>query len=160
MDGYILPESIKNFDSVWGRVSGEVGVIVPLRSEQAVLEERIGAEQRNAAFYDILARRYRGMERTIRRIAAEERGHMRELQVEHFLLTGDTYMPEPSCPVVTSVLEALRTAYKEELAAADIYKKQAAATPSEALREIYECHAADETRHAETLRTMISGLIG
>ena len=152
---------LQNFDRVWSRVAG--GMEAPpsaSRDDEAALREFIADELRDAAFYSELARRAGWASRMLRRIAAEETGHKKNLQTEYFLLTGDSYVAEPSCPAVSAVLDSMRLAYANEPKGAECYLAAAEATKSEQLREMYRMHASDETSHAEALRSMISRAIG
>lgn len=152
---------LQSFDRVWDRVAGAPEASQsPVQADEAALREFIADESRDAAFYSALAGRAGWASRTLLRIAVEERGHKRDLQLEYFLLTGDTYVPEPSCPAVGTVLDSMRLAYANERKGAESYLTAADATKSERLGEMYRMHAADEMNHAETLRSLISRAIG
>jgi rubrerythrin len=147
---------LQNFDRVWSRVNG--GAEQPPAQENGdaeALREFIADESRDEAFYRALAGRAGAAARTLRCIAADERGHRRDLQMEYFMLTGDTYAAEPSCPVAGPVLDAMRSACANELKGAENYLAAAGATKSERLGELYRLHASDEKTHAEALRSLI-----
>lgn len=147
---------LQNFDRVWRRVAG--GAEPPEAQKNGdveALREFISDESRDEAFYLALARCAGSAARTLRCIAADERGHKRDLQMEYFMLTGDTYAVEPSCPVTGPALDAMRNAYANELKGAHNYLTAADATNSERLSELYRLHASDEKNHAEALRGLI-----
>ncbi|NCB50445.1 MAG: hypothetical protein EOM54_01000 [Clostridia bacterium] len=154
-------EGLRSFDRVWSRVAGEPGAPTQVgQADEAALREFIADESRDAAFYSALARRAGWASRMLRRMAAEESSHKRDLQLEYFLLTGDSHAVPPSCPVVGPVLDSMRLAYANELKGAESYLSAAEATKSERLGELYRLHASDEINHAEVLRSMISRAIG
>jgi rubrerythrin len=152
---------LQNFDRVWSRVTGAAEApTAPPDDDAEVLRGFIAGEAHDAAYYSSLARRTRSASRTLATMAADERGHKRDLQVEYFLLTGDSYTVEPSCPAVSTILNSMRTAYINELEGARGYLAAAEATKSDRLRELYRLNASDEAEHAEALRNMISRAIG
>lgn len=147
---------LRSFDRVWNRVAGEPEAPPPMgRADEAALREFIADESRDAAFYQTLARRAGWASRKLCCMAAEELSHKKDLQLEYFLLTGDSHVVPPSCPTVCAVLDSMRMAYANELKGAESYLAAAEATKSEHLREMYRLHASDEMNHAEALRHMI-----
>lgn len=147
---------LQNFDRVWRRVTGEAEAPEAQdNGDVETLREFIADESRDEAFYLALAKRAGRASRMLRGIAADERGHKRALQMEYFMLTGDSCAVAPSCPVVDPVLDAMRRAYGNELKGAKNYLAAADETKSERLGEIYRRHASDEKSHAEALRSLI-----
>ncbi|MEG1789631.1 MAG: ferritin family protein [Oscillospiraceae bacterium] len=157
MDGDMM-RGLENFDRVWSRVTGEACRTAepPVHDDIPTLREFINDEARDAGYYALLSRRMPGAARTLMCISRDERVHLRELQVEYFLLCGDSSPTCESCPLFCGTLKALRMAYGSECAGAAAYLKAAEETGSECLRALYREHAADETRHAEILRELIS----
>ena len=80
--------ALEGFSEVWARVRGEGGAAEGSGSELEVLREFIADESCAAAFYEASARRFGRFSSRLRAIACEERGHLRALLAEHFLLTG------------------------------------------------------------------------
>lgn len=152
-------KGLENFDGVWARVTGSSPETCPARDERETLRDFIGDETRDAAFYTALAKKSRWASRTLESMSADERRHARSLQIEYYLMTGESFIPPPSCPLVESVPEALRSAHKGELSGAEAYAAAADVTASPSLRELYLSNAADERRHAEMVKCLISRLI-
>lgn len=144
---------LENVERVWARVTGETP---PARDESAALRSFMEDEARDGAVYAALSRRAARAAQTLSRMAADERRHLWELQVEYFLLTGDSYVPAPSCPAPGETLSALRRAREGEIAGAAAYRTAAAAAEDKTLRDLYEQHAGDEETHAAELRELIS----
>ena len=88
-------------------------------------------------------------------VLREERRHLRALQAEHFLLTGEICLPPASCPLPCGGLRILRTAWLDERSAAEAYLKAADTASSASLAAVYRCNAADEEHHSEILREII-----
>ena len=91
----------------------------------------------------------------LRELERDERAHLRTLQGEYFLLTGEKCLPPGSCPLPRGGLRALRSAYLDELAAAEGYRRAADAPENADLAAIYLRHASDEERHAGILKELI-----
>lgn len=146
------------FDQVWRRVNGGAPSLPPQPQSTGAVTLRSFIERASAAaaFYSALSARSSSVMRTLRRLAVEEREHMRRLQVEYFLIKGDTCAPSRSCPVRGSVLGDLRKAYLGELANAEQFRSavQTAETPE--LAALYAELAEAETRHAAALRGLIA----
>lgn len=152
---------LEHFDQVWGRVTSVTPQESPgVWDEKAALEGFMDDESRDGAFYAAMATRCPSAGNAFRCMASDERGHLRELQVEYFLLTGNSYVPPESCPVLGGALSAMRKAHAGETAGSEEYRRAAEKTASPRLRQIYLSHAADEAMHAEKLRTLISRAMG
>lgn len=146
--------ALEDFGEVWDRVCGKAAV----EQSGSGLEELrgfIADEALAAAFYEAAARRFPRYACRLRQLAAEERGHLRALQGEHFLLEGETCLPPGSCPMPRGGLRALRGAYRDELAAAEAYRRAAGDGDRSPLAEVYLKNAADEERHAGILKEII-----
>ena len=148
--------ALENFGEVWARVCGGSE---PPRTGQTTnldnLREFIADEACAAAFYEACARRGGRFAQRLRELERDERGHLRTLQGEYFLLTGERSLPPGSCPLPRGGLRALRAAYLDELAAAKRYRLAADSPENENLAEIYIRHASDEERHAGILKELI-----
>ena len=144
---------LEGFDELWARVCGAG----PAETDTGLgaLRGFIADEACAAAFYEAAAGRFPRFAKRLRQLAEEERGHLRRLQAEHFLLTGELLLPPGSCPLPRGGLRALRTAYCDELAAAAAYKSAAEREKSEALAGLYLSNASDEERHAGILKELI-----
>lgn len=145
------------FDQVWRRVNSGAPSLPPQPQSTGAesLRSFIERAAETAAFYTALAARSGAASRTLQRLAAEEREHLRRLQVEYFLKNGDTCAPCRSCPVLGSVLGDLRKSYLGELANAERFRNAAQAAETEELAALYMELAKAETTHAATLRSLI-----
>lgn len=150
------------FERVWQRVSSGAPTPPPQprTCDADALRSFIEGEAASAAYYTALAARSCGAARRLMQLAADEREHQRRLQVEYFLLAGDTLSPSLSCPVQGGVLDDLRRAYLGELDAADCYRQAAAAADGAALRALYAALAVEETGHAAVLRRLVAAAMG
>ena len=152
----------RTFQRVWQRVAGSMDAPVTTPPEADtltdLLAECIRAKAAGAAFYTALSQRIRTGRQQLLGIAAQERAHQKELQVEYFLRTGTLCVPPAACPRLSTAAADLRCIYWQELAlsaqldaAAD-----AAAMP---LRETLHAMAQQDARHAQRVRTLLSRLI-
>ena len=135
------------FESVWRRVTGET------ESEDGAdrLRRLIQAESDAAALCSALARRCTGAAAALSSIAADDARHAALLQLELFLLTGDTFAPERRVTDAQGVLSALRSGYLAKRQSEREYR---------ALGAEYAAIADDEARHAQSLRSVIAGFFG
>ena len=82
----------RTFQRVWQRVAGSIDAPVTTPPEADtltdLLAECIRAKAAGAAFYTALSQRIRTGRQQLLGIAAQERAHQKELQVEYFLRTG------------------------------------------------------------------------
>lgn len=157
MENNIL-QDLKNFDNVWMRVSEYASDPVHMaeKGDEAVLKAFIEDESKDLAFYIDLACKCRAPGSVIiRGIAADERRHLKILQTEYFLLTGDSCVPSRSCPYTDGVLSALRKAYIHETEENKEYLKASEETKNPRLGALYEELAADEKRHLDRIRKLI-----
>ena len=138
---------LESFASVWQRVTGE------MEADDGAerLRRLIQAETDAAAFYTALARRSAGRAGTLFAIAADDARHARLLQLEYFLLTGDTFAPAKGGQDAKGVLSALRQGYLGKRRSEREYR---------ALSEKYASIADDEARHAQSLRAVIADFFG
>ena len=165
-----LPQDeFEGFERVWRRVMGAKpdgeeplpweggGAVV---AEQAppdpakTLRALMDAERASYLFYTALLRRCAQQGRVaLTRLAADEARHLKELQLEHFLLLGEAYTPAEGYQKQPGILNALRTAYLSEKKSVAEYL---AAAEQEAERApLYRALAAEEMGHAEVLRKLI-----
>lgn len=152
----VLNNKLESFERVWQRVvSGGSDCKAP----KDTLRELMDAERASNEFYIALSRLCSNPFRsTISKIAADEAQHLRELQLEYYLLVGDSYAPPESCPRLDGVLSALRIAYFAEKKASAEYLAAAECDQSER-SALYRRIAGEELCHAETLRKMIERAI-
>jgi rubrerythrin len=160
MDKDIL-QSLNNFDRVWMRVSEyasdpDYSTHETPSNDAETLRSFIEGESKDLAFYMDLAGKCRTPGRTvINEIASDERRHLKKLQTEYFLLTGDSSVPRRSCPYTDGILSALRRAYIHETEGYSQYIKAAGETKIPRLEALYTELAADEKRHSEKIRKLI-----
>lgn len=125
------------------------------------LRGMMDSELASERFYRALAAKLsRQQGQKLIQAAQDEARHLRALQMEYFLLTGDSRTPTTGETVITSRLSALRDGYHAEKAAYDAYMQAAQNTASTALAAVFIANAADEARHAQMLRGMIGRALG
>ena len=159
---------LANFDEVWSRVGSPmpeyaVGASCPLpaagagEDEKARLERFMQGEAADGDLYGRLAKCVSGKARELlMRAASDEKRHLKKLQLEYFLLTGNSYAANFSPNPVNGVLTALRNAYLDEKAGAAEYRAASANVEGAELRELYALLAEDEARHAEYMRHILA----
>lgn len=148
--------ALENFGEVWERVCGKGSESGGTGGDAlGALREFIADEACAAAFYAACAQRGGRFAARLRELERDERAHLRTLQGEYFLLTGEKCLPPGSCPLPRGGLRALRSAYLDELAAAEGYRRAAEAPENADLAAIYLRHASDEERHAGILKELI-----
>ena len=112
----------RTFQRVWQRVAGSTGAPAAAPPETDtltdLLAECIRAKAAGAVFYAALAKRVRTGRQQLLGIAAQERAHQKELQVEYFLRTGERCVPPAACPRLGTAVQDLRCVYTQELALA------------------------------------------
>jgi rubrerythrin len=161
------------FDAVWQRVMPELApattkhmtVSKQTASEDAErLREQMNDEAGDARYYGmlacILASKGAGdANRMLSRISADERCHLKRLRARYFILTGETYTPPDTCPLIYSAPDALRRKYAGEKEGAAAYRAAAEATADADLKETYLALAEDEARHSRTIGRIIENMI-
>ena len=112
----------RTFQRVWQRAAGSIDAPVTTPPEADtltdLLAECIRAKAAGAAFYAALAKRVSTGRQQLLGIAAQERAHQKELQVEYFLHTGERCVPPAACPRLGTTAQDLRCVYTQELALA------------------------------------------
>ena len=118
------------------------------------------SESADRQFYLHLARRVRSQNaaRVLRRIAAEEEGHLKKLQAVYYLITGECLTLDRRLTVSESrgSCAALRQAYHEEACSGFNYLRAADAAEDMCLQGIFREMGEDEMRHARTLLQLLS----
>lgn len=150
--------SLKNFDSVWQRVSSDhhPAASAAGSDDRAVLQYMIQKEYESLSLYKCLAARVRGKNsRIFTSMAADEARHLKHLQLEYLLLAGDSYAPAAFVCPRDGVVTIIRTAYMDEAAAEKGYLDAARTTGRQSLQKIYLAHSADENRHGRMLRSLL-----
>ena len=113
----------RTFQRVWQRVAGSMDAPVTTPPEADtltdLLAECIRAKAAGAAFYTALSQRIRTGRQQLLGIAAQERAHQKELQVEYFLRTGERCVPPAACPRLGTAAQDLRCVYTQELKLAE-----------------------------------------
>lgn len=139
--------------AVWQRVMGKNDA-EELRQS---LLEMMAAEHASAREYERMAKQTGVHAQLLRRMAREEWQHARKLSVLYDLLYGRA--PEVASGVAQKPCdfrEALRRAFRGELAAAESYRN--AAQNWKRHSALFEALAADEQRHSRNLHRMAQGL--
>lgn len=152
----------RTFQRVWQRVAGSTGAPAAAPPEADtltdLLAECIRAKAAGAAFYAALSQRIRTGRQQLLCIAAQERAHQKELQVEYFLRTGKRCVPPAACPCLGTAVQDLRSVYTQELALAQ--RLDAADTAPSPLRETLTAMAQQDRCHAQTVRNLLACLLG
>lgn len=153
----------RTFQRIWQRVAGSTGAPAAAPPEADtltdLLAECIRAKAAGAAFYAALSQRIRTGRQQLLGIAAQERAHQKELQVEYFLRTGKRCVPPAACPRLGTAVQDLRSVYTQELALAQQLDAAADAAPSP-LRETLTAMAQQDRCHAQTVRNLLACLLG
>jgi rubrerythrin len=134
----------------------------PTAAEIETLKDLMYGEAREAKYYADLARNRAasGSSFSLKEISDEESSHLKRLQAEYYILTGDTFFP---CVALLELpdtyLEALRERFIEENEGARSYLEAASQTAGTRLSALYSEFSADELRHAENMASLISDYI-
>ena len=117
--------------------------------DECAAQELYTAQLRAAATYRSFARTARGcVRRTLLQLAEEKCCAARRLAAVHFLMTGRKPCAERvKPPCVQCLAEALRQAYREELCAAELYRRYASRSEEHAaLLEQLACAAGKNAK--------------
>ncbi len=151
----------RTFPRDWQPVDGRTGAPAAAPPEADtltdLLAECIRAKAAGAAFYAALSQRIRAGRQQLLCIAAQERAHQKELQVEYFLRTGKRCVPPAACPRLGTTVQDLRSVYTQELALAQ--RLDAADTAPSPLRETLTAMAQQDRCHAQTVRNLLACLL-
>ncbi len=131
----------------------------PIDRNRSTLLGMIDDEMTDAVDYRQLAYRFGGQPATVfTPLSAEEQTHAKRLCNAFFLLTGTRYFSRAACrPNQRELLQTvLRRRIEAETNGAAHYKAAATETTVDSLRSLYLDLAADELRHSETLRRLLS----
>lgn len=154
LDNEILT-GLEKFAGVWPRVTGEVPAA---RDDGETLRRLIDGEAASMAYYERVAAMSSGRCRQMAlQHLADERRHLHALQTEYFLRHGDSHRPQKPKPERMPLLSFLRKVYHAELSGAEGYRRAAQADAE--LAALYTRHAADEARHAASVRRYIERAI-
>ena len=147
----------RTFQRVWQRVAGSTGAPAAAPPEADtltdLLAECIRAKAAGAAFYTALSQRIRTRRQQLLGIAAQERAHQKELQVEYFLRTGERCVPPAACPRLGTAAQDLRCVYTQELKLAE----RLAPSP---LHQTLAAMAQQDRCHAQAVRNLLACLLG
>lgn len=112
-----------------------------------------------ATFYTALSQRIRTGRQQLLGIAAQERAHQKELQVEYFLRTGERCVPPAACPRLGTAAQDLRSVYTQELKLAERLDAAANTAPSP-LHQTLAAMAQQDRCHAQAVRNLLACLLG
>ena len=157
--------SLERFQSVWQRVvvpspPPEIDWTplgppsLPEEGKQARLRLFLERETELLSLYRALSRRTGNS--VAGRLFSDTQKHLRRLQVEYFLLTGDSLAPPPGQKPPAGILPLLRGAYLLEGELTEQYE----AAANGPLRELYQSRIKTARSHQETLRGMIARALG
>lgn len=156
MDENII-EGLRNFDSVWQRVSGHS---CPEVRAAKGLEDFIRSSGDSAALYSALAKKSGGEQSArLAAMAGAERKLLNSMQLEYFLRSGDTLPLAAAAPAPGNTLSALREEYirQKELIRE---LEEAAEAADEELRGLYKGAADLKSGNIEGLRWLIGRALG
>lgn len=123
-----------------------------------LLQSFIRHELEDWRTYQALSARATGQNaRTLASIAADERRHARRLSAALFLISGLRFLPEVPMPRPArgAFWAALRQRFWEEQHGAALYAAAAAETADPCLAALYRELSAEESAHADLLRSMV-----
>lgn len=151
------------FLRVWQRVAGTADArSTPAQPETdaltAQLRDCICTKAAVAAFCAALAQHLCAYRQPLGQLAAQERAQLRALQTEYFLRTGALCVAPAACPRLSTAAADLRCIYWQELALSAQLDAAADAAPMP-LREALHAMAQQDARHAQRVRTLLTGLI-
>ena len=152
-------QSMERFRSVWQRVAlplqpQETEMPPPAGGEQARLQLFLERETELLSLYRALSRRTGNG--AAGRLLSDTQKHLRRLQLEYFLLTGDTLAPLPGREPPAGILPLLRRAYLFEGELAEQYE----AAANGPLQKLYLYRAKAAYAHRESLRGIIARALG
>lgn len=150
----------RTFQRVWQRVTGSADTpptAAPPETDALteLLAECIRAKAAGTMFYTALAQHIRTGRQQLAHIAAQERTHRQELQVEYFLRTGEVCTTPAACPRLGTAAQDLRSAYVQELALAE-QLDMAAAAAQPPLCTCLSAMAQQDRCHAQTIRKLLA----
>lgn len=157
MDERFAP-GLERFGPVWQRVTSPSRPPEPPPSPagggQARIRLFLERETELLTLYRALSRRTRNA--MAGRLLSDTQKHLRRLQTEYFLLTGDSFAPPPGREPPPGILPLLRRAYLMEGELAEQYE----AAGTDPLRELYRDRAKTARSRQGTLRGMIARALG
>lgn len=139
---------------IWKRVLGEDEEEVTAMDSEKLIA-MIEDEKTDSCTYRQMARCACGKDaEVLRRVAQEEYCHSRKLETIYYIWTGEkAQVMSGPLPQYDCLAEALRDRYQKELEGERAYLQAAEELPEH--RELLLCIAADEARHAETMRCLL-----
>ena len=157
--------SLERFRSVWQRVAVSPDPSAqnwtlpeppppPTEGEKTRVQLFLERETELLSLYRALSRRTGNS--AAGRLFSDTQKHLRSLQLEYFLLTGDSFAPPPGQEPPAGVLPLLRRAYLSEGELAEQYE----AAENSPLRELYRGRVKAARSHQGTLRGMIAKALG
>lgn len=154
MDNNSIFLTQKKFDEVWRRVTSAPP------GDADILKELMKYEYIDFNTYKALSQKYSGEMRTrFTEMARDEQRHYRMLQGAYYILTGETFAPEPFKKIQSQKLtDILKERYETELNAASGYLN-AAEKVSPDLAALFKSNAEDEKRHAKTALYLLGGMV-
>lgn len=150
----------ENFGSVWRRVE-QSSESMPVQDTAGIIGKFIDGEYKSALYYKAMAMRSRSRaaEAAFIRLSDMEYAHMRRLQTEYFILTGDIKKTTRENFIISSFPEALRRRYSAEREEMDAYKKASLQISDRRIAGIMESISKEEAGHMELIYGMIEKLI-
>jgi len=143
------------FERVWARVNAVTVNELPETPDKE-LERFIQAEINSITAYQKLMQQLNPAERQpVLQILADEKRHLKNLQMEYFMETGDTCSPKIAGKMnADGLLIFLRRCILAEKEASAAYLK-AAEGRHEELKSMYRAIGGDEERHSVMLKELL-----
>ncbi len=130
------------------------------RDYAARLEKYIADEHYSMVLYAFLARRCEGRYAAmLRAMSEDEARHLRAMQMEYYLLTGDSLRCD-NVDMTGDSCEKLRSAYGGEAGAAEGYAREAEMHHDGALKKVFLAQSADEWRHRANVKKLLGAVLG
>ena len=159
--------SLDGFDSLWSRVVSQAeqepkllpAQTVSDRTPQTALAVLIEESAEMLTYYNSLTGKIaQAQRRVLLDVAAKKKKQLHELQLEHFLLSGDSHVPPKSCAMTQGVLASLRQAWLRERELAEKLRFESVRAPSE-IGTLYLRMAQENLQLAEDLKQLLSGIM-
>ena len=155
----------EKFAAVWSRVMpnqpeeepAPPAATLTQEDKAALLRALINGKAQNLACYTLLAKRYRGKSpgKLFGGFARDEAAHLRNLQTAHYLLTGDTCVPQAEPVRIASVLSVLRLCYLRERDGEKTFILASLQDDEPKRTQLYTRIADEAARHALLLETFM-----
>ena len=134
--------------------------LCPSEDYAAMLRDLMDCKAEDIALYCCLIKRLTGCAaETLLKCLRDERRHLKKLQTQYYLLTGELYCPPTACPCVFLVADALRAQYEKELTTHRNHRDMASRTSRSDIADMCNCIADDDAVHARRISCLFESLM-